>query len=426
MTQTLSLEMEAMIDTLRSSFEIFKNNNSTKSWFGVGREKLGDWFNARGIYEKFGVDYRVFLKNFFNTDAQENEMFILNLFSEAKVTSFYNAISNKSDEITVPQAPAQAAQVETAKVESVERKRERTSANLSLMLPIQEIVDESVKDYIENESGLIARVEERIEAAARKLLPNMIQIGDAKPVKITGKLHSAFTKSLQLTILERQIFIAGEAGTGKTTLAAQIAKALELPFGHISCTAGMSEAHLLGRMDAHGNYLMSQFVNMYENGGVFLFDEIDAADSNTMLIINSALANGHMSVPNRKENPVATRNEKFFCVCAANTWGFGSNEYAGRNILDAAFLDRFAASRLVVSYDMELEKEISNEFPEVCEAIWKIRENVKANRIRRVVSTRAIVSGVRQRTAGISLNEFLDTFFTGWTPEEVSKAKAGI
>jgi cobaltochelatase CobS len=444
--------------------------NMLRSFMSIGRDALqADWFSARGILERTERDYRYFFKCFFDASTVS---YIANLFSPEQIESFSNALYAKvvsMDEDTKAQfinvahkvvngneilasirgvkvdtAPAPKKEVfeviehipaqEISEVKEtieaapakVEFKKDHASASFNLMLPLSEMIDSAVIDYVENKSGLLANVQKRIEAEAAKLRPNYIQIGERPAVEVKGRMHSAFKKALMLANLERQIFIAGEAGTGKTTLAAQIAEALALRFGHISCTAGMSEAHLLGRMDAHGNYLQSQFVDLYENGGVFLFDEVDAADSNTMLIINSALANGYMSVPNRKDAPTAKRHKDFICVCAANTWGFGSNEYAGRNILDATFLDRFTGSRLVVSYDMDLEQEIGKDFPEIVKAVWTIRENVKKHRIRRVVSTRAIVSGVRQRLAGIALGEFIDTFLTGWTAEEIKKAKEGI
>ncbi|RYF92546.1 MAG: 4-hydroxy-tetrahydrodipicolinate synthase, partial [Chitinophagaceae bacterium] len=296
----------------------------------------------------------------------------------------------------------------------------------ALPKPLSDMINTAVTDYIENESGLLSHIDKRIIDEAKKLRPTLITIGERKPVEILGRTHVAFERALKKCVRYKQTFIAGPAGTGKTTLASQIAKALELPYGHISCTAGMSEAHLLGRMDAHGNYLPSEFVNIYENGGVFLFDEIDAADSNTLLIINSALANGHMSVPNRKEKPFAKRHENFYCIAAANTWGFGSNEYAGRNVLDAATLDRFTGSQLFVDYDIELEKEISKHFPQVAEAIQKIRENVKANRMRRVVSTRAVINGVIALTDGDTLKQYISDFLIAWTEEERKKALLNV
>lgn len=42
-------------------------------------------------------------------------------------------------------------------------------------------------------------------------------------------------------------------------------------------------------------------MEFYEEGGVFLLDEVDAADANVLLVINQALANGHLPVPNRTD-----------------------------------------------------------------------------------------------------------------------------
>jgi len=61
-----------------------------------------------------------------------------------------------------------------------------------------------------------------------------------------------------------------------------------------------------------------RFVQVYENGGVFLLDEIDAADANVMVAINAALANGVLANPNGK---VHVRHDKCFILAAANTWG---------------------------------------------------------------------------------------------------------
>src|SRR5690606_18485555 len=119
----------------------------------------------------------------------------------------------------------------------------------------------------------------------------------------------------------------------------------ELLFGSVSCTAGMSESALTGRAipDLTTGKVVFQstdFVACYESGGVFLLDEIDAADPNVMLVVNSALAIGHMPLPNRTDAPSATRHDDTVIICAANTWGTGADrQYVGRNQLDAAFLD---------------------------------------------------------------------------------------
>ena len=179
--------------------------------------------------------------------------------------------------------------------------------------------------------------------------PTVIEVRQANgtAVQITGAVHEAFEEVLQLAAARKHIFLPGPAGCGKSHMAKQVADALGLPFGFISCSAGMSESQLLGRRVPNGDhgqfvYEATDFVRCYENGGVFLFDELDAADSNVLLVVNSALANGHMALPNRTENPVAKRHPDFVCIAAANTFGRGADrQYVGRNELDESTLDRF-------------------------------------------------------------------------------------
>ena len=108
----------------------------------------------------------------------------------------------------------------------------------------------------------------------------------------------------------------------------------------------------------------------YEHGGVFLLDEIDACDSNTLLAINLAIANGYCNVPNRHGNPVAHRHPNFIVIATANTLGRGATRsYAGRNQLDEASLELAAAL-----YGAAVTKVVSVSSCEVAEAA-KILEN---------------------------------------------------
>lgn len=49
--------------------------------------------------------------------------------------------------------------------------------------------------------------------------------------------------------------------------------------------------------------VQSFFVDIYENGGVFLFDEMDAVDSDTLPFVNQALANGGIFLPQHYGRP---------------------------------------------------------------------------------------------------------------------------
>jgi MoxR-like ATPase len=289
---------------------------------------------------------------------------------------------------------------------------------------VQKATDEFIKQNADARfEGSVKRyIAEQIES----LRPTVVTTPTGGKVEVKGRTHKEFKKALFLACLEKQLFIAGPSGSGKTSLAEQVSKALELPFSFISCSAGLSEAHLLGRMLFDVTYITSEFVKLYENGGVFLFDEVDAADANTMLVINSALSNGVLSLPNRKESQYAKRHENFICICAGNTWGSGSFEYHGRNQLDVAFLDRFALSKLVVDYDRGLEKEMCAAHPDFASILWLLRDSVEKNRIRRVVSTRAFISGARQLSAGMTPKLLIDALMIGWSAEENKKVSADI
>jgi predicted ATPase with chaperone activity len=263
-----------------------------------------------------------------------------------------------------------------------------------------------------------------LKAELQKLKPTNIKIAGRNAIGVVeGYTHKLLKDAIFLCEQERQLMMVGPAGSGKTTLASQVSKAFKIPFYSISCSAGMSEAHLLGRMLFDGTYVPSDFITAYEKGGVFLFDEIDAADSNTLLVVNSALANGYVSVPNRKDNPRATRHEDFICVVAGNSWGNGTNTYQGRGYLDAAFLDRFSISKLEIEYDTVLESQLVGDQQEVLKRFHQIRDIVVKQRLKRIVSTRSIISAARQAAAGKSIAQIEKTFTTDWTPDEIKKIK---
>lgn len=283
--------------------------------------------------------------------------------------------------------------------------------------------EKAVKELEETFNTSEKHLKGHIEKELSTLKPVYITITgrDKKAVQIKGIIHAQFEECIFICEQERQLYMGGAAGSGKTKIAEQIAQSFALDFAHISCSAGLSEGHLLGRMLFNGKYVESDFVRLYENGGVFLFDEIDAADANTMLVINSALANNYLSVPNRQKKSMAKRHEDFICICAANTWGHGSFEYHGRNNLDAAFLDRFAVAKAHITYDKELEKALCSNNEPLLNAIWTARDYAIHHRMRKIISTRSIISGHRQMLAGKTLEKIIERFTLDYTREEKNK-----
>ena len=256
-----------------------------------------------------------------------------------------------------------------------------------------------------------------------------VQLPNQTVRTIQGKPHAKFARALRLAAARRNILLVGPSGSGKTHLASQVAEALGLPFACISCSAGMSEGQLLGRLVPTGEggkfeYLRSDFVKCYEEGGVFLFDEMDAADSNTLLVINAALANGHMAVPNRPEKPTAIKHPDFVCIAAANTFGTGADrQYVGRNQLDEATLDRFRIGQIEMDYDPDIEAALCPD-ETLRSRLLSLRARVRESKIRRVVSMRFMRDAYVMVQAGDTIDDIEETLFAGWTRDELNKVKS--
>ena len=262
-----------------------------------------------------------------------------------------------------------------------------------------------------------------------------------------GKVsHHLLERIIRKALRHRNVMLVGPAGTGKTTLAQNVAEALNTAFGHISCTAGMSEGHLLGRMLMDGRYISTPFIEIAENGGVFLADEFDASDPNMLVVWNSFLANGILSVPNNTEKPTLKRHEGCFFLACCNTYGTGNGswEYTGRNQLDQATLDRFALSTIYVDYDDRLEeliltgnkkrakkpkiyshdgseKAIEKNLVALGNSLKKLRKEVAKNRLRRVVSTRLFAEGRKAVIDGDSVKQVLNDMTVSWQKNEKDK-----
>jgi hypothetical protein len=174
-----------------------------------------------------------------------------------------------------------------------------------------------------------------------------------EPKKIDGIFHKEFERVLNYIYNELNVYIYGPAGTGKTQIAEQVAQALGLEYSAISVCAQSSKIDFLGYMDATGKYISTEFRKRYENGGIFLIDEIDNGNPNILAVLNAALANGQMAFP----DGMIKAHSDFRCIAAANTFGTGATEqYIGRNPIDAATQNRFL--KVFVGYDNELEARI--------------------------------------------------------------------
>ena len=251
-------------------------------------------------------------------------------------------------------------------------------------------------------------------------LPTLaVKIND-KPVK---KLKSTAPKYLDRMIVNAKLglnsLLVGPMGCGKTTAASMLAESLELDFGHLNLTAGASETWLFGRQTPNG-FIEGVFSKMYKAGGVFLADELDAADPNLLLSINTAIAGSSMYNPISGE--LIKRHNDFIFVGAANTFGKGGDHvYTGRNRLDAATLDRFTVIK--VDYDPVIEKQVCPD-KGLLKTFNEVRKMLAAVNSPEGISTRGIVAAYKQINQGLDKKEILHSITDSWS--KVLRDKANV
>lgn len=304
---------------------------------------------------------------------------------------------------------------------------------------IEELVVEALKPKISDtvldlSIGLTEKMELMLQKAENAMKPLTIHVKDKPVIDLTEELtHPAFTDVFEALHYKNNVCLVGPAGTGKSTLVKQVWDKLadinnmdaKDTFQYIGCSAGLSEAQLLGKMDAHGKYHMGLAVDRFENGGLNLWDEADAMDGNAGLIRNAMLdGQGYIAVPNRTGEPIAWKNDNYFDASCMNTFGDGQDfTYSGRGQQDSATLDRLGDTTIFIDYDPSLEKAlIGKQDQKWADMLWELRKRMNDEHLdERILSTRRFADAQVWAEAGKSRDWFLDRITVAWTKEELDK-----
>jgi len=218
-----------------------------------------------------------------------------------------------------------------------------------------------------------AIVKEQIRVATLPKVQTIeVKLPTKDEVKKLGQQHYLFQDVLESVADNSYVLLKGDAGSGKTYGAVQIAKALDLDYRIFSFTNEISLSRCVGYMDAMGNYVKTSIREMYENGGLLILDEFDAMNPNVAVSLNNMLSGDEYTFP----DAVVAKHDDFRVIACTNTFGNGADkDYSSRNKLDKATLDRFD-EKFDWGYDEDLEIAVFGN-TDATKAVLAIRKNAK-------------------------------------------------
>jgi MoxR-like ATPase len=205
-------------------------------------------------------------------------------------------------------------------------------------------------------------------------------------------------------------YISGPTGNGKSTMVEQICAKHKRPLIRVNLNLMTDEEHLVGSKTLENGdvkVVEGPVLIAMRTGTTLLLDEIDAGGANTLLCLQPILEGKPYYF--KLKNEVIVPAEGFNIIATANTKGKGSDDgrYIGTNVLNEAFLERFAvtfeqeypAAKVEVKIIKNLMKSYSCEDDEFAETLVKwaeaIRRTFDDGGVDETITTRRMIHIVR-------------------------------
>jgi hypothetical protein len=273
-------------------------------------------------------------------------------------------------------------------------------------------VKKRLKDYKKGIGKWNLTVQERLEqtlaapAAMTAVEQNLIPIKDENFVPFG---NFADVKKIIKSGIFYPTFITGLSGNGKTFSVEQACADLNRELIRVNITIETDEDDLIGGfrlVDGNTVWHNGPVVEALERGAVLLLDEVDLA-SNKILCLQSVLEGKGLFL--KKTGRYVQPAKGFTIVATANTKGKGSDDgrFIGTNVLNEAFLERFALTfeqeyptpAIETKILIRIAASLGKHDEEFCTnlANWAdiIRKTFKDGGIDEVISTRRLVHIMR-------------------------------
>ena len=266
---------------------------------------------------------------------------------------------------------------------------------------------------------------ELVQAQLRVDVENLVPEKDATFVPF------GFYKDLKKVLSSSMfypIFISGLSGNGKTTMVEQVCANLKREAIRVNISIETDEDDLIGGntlVDGNVVYREGPVLTAMKRGAVLILDEVDRGSNKLMCL--QAILEGKPYF-NKKTGETVTPAPGFNLVATANTKGRGSDDgkFISANILDEAFLERFAITveqeyptmateKKIVLKKMDKVNNVDEEFATHL-VTWSdvIRKTYYEGAIDELISTRRLehivnafaVFGDKQKAVQLCVNRF--------------------
>lgn len=282
------------------------------------------------------------------------------------------------------------------------------------------------------------------EDRIQEIVDNRLQQYSARNIEVTlpsGETtavegaHYFLERAIKLLAAGFNLYLWGPAGSGKTTAALQVAKALGRECELDTLDPTTFRSMIQGSIMPTGNHAETAFTRCWEQGKVYIPDETDLAPGHVQTLFNSALANGHA--------PLAwgsiERPEGFGFIGTGNTPGRATRAFPDRKAMSAAFMDRLYFVYWPIDPAIECrvaglpipappQRNVRTCTPQAWgKWVMDVREYCKDNAPTVMVTPRATILGIKAMECGEGLEEIADGLvFRGADPELRNRILSGV